>query len=112
MRLRQSGSSSGEDDGEDDCGSQKLTRAQRKRLRKKKLKEDVSRRRQIIGPLLPPSSDNDGDGDCGGAVEDTPSVRGNADDSNSQSAARNQPGKISLLGVGCESMNYSTFLFN
>ncbi|KAI7756362.1 hypothetical protein M8C21_011104 [Ambrosia artemisiifolia] len=40
-----------EEDGE--LGSQKLTRAQRKRLRKKKLKEAASHRRHIIGPQLP-----------------------------------------------------------
>ncbi|KAK1291688.1 hypothetical protein QJS10_CPB17g02600 [Acorus calamus] len=36
-----------------ECGLQKLTRAQRKRLRKRKLKESASVRRKIIGPLLP-----------------------------------------------------------
>ncbi|XP_057806801.1 uncharacterized protein LOC131021567 isoform X2 [Salvia miltiorrhiza] len=45
-------SSSDDNDG----GDGKLTRAQRKRLRKKKLKEADSRRRKIIGPLLPASN--------------------------------------------------------
>ncbi|KAK1317918.1 hypothetical protein QJS10_CPA05g01607 [Acorus calamus] len=36
-----------------ECGLQKLTRAQRKRLRKRKLKESASVRRKIIGPLVP-----------------------------------------------------------
>lgn len=34
-----------------------MTRAQRKRLRKRKLKEADSRRRKIIGPLLADSND-------------------------------------------------------
>ncbi|KAL3844682.1 hypothetical protein ACJIZ3_002085 [Penstemon smallii] len=38
-----------------DLVSEKPTRAQRKRLRKKKLKEAASQRRKIIGPLLPSS---------------------------------------------------------
>ncbi|XP_009394288.2 uncharacterized protein LOC103979796 [Musa acuminata AAA Group] len=41
-----------------DVESKKLTRAQRKRIRKRKLKEAASVRRKIIGPLLP-SSDQD-----------------------------------------------------
>ncbi|KAB2617710.1 hypothetical protein D8674_013579 [Pyrus ussuriensis x Pyrus communis] len=57
--LGESGSSatSSEDDGNDESEAQRLTRAQRKRLRKKKLKEDASRRREIIGPLLPSATD-------------------------------------------------------
>ncbi|KAA8535560.1 hypothetical protein F0562_030554 [Nyssa sinensis] len=51
-------------DGEGECGPQKLTRAQRKRLRKKKLKEEALRCRKVIGPLLPTVSD-DGKGDDG-----------------------------------------------
>lgn len=39
-------------DEHDELGFQKLTRAQRKRLRRKKLKEAASHRRQIIGPQL------------------------------------------------------------
>lgn len=34
-----------------------MTRAQRKRLRKKKLKEAASTRRKLIGPMLPTSED-------------------------------------------------------
>ncbi|XP_077217036.1 uncharacterized protein LOC143851469 [Tasmannia lanceolata] len=37
---------------------QKLTRAQRKRVRRKKLKEAASCRRKIIGPLLPSPCEN------------------------------------------------------
>lgn len=40
-------------DGIDDGAPEKLTRAQRKRIRKRKLKEAASSRRRIIGPLLP-----------------------------------------------------------
>ncbi|XP_049357787.1 uncharacterized protein LOC125822435 isoform X2 [Solanum verrucosum] len=47
------GSSSSGDQEETDHGSEKLTRAQRKRIRRKKLKEASSRRQNIIGPLLP-----------------------------------------------------------
>ncbi|PWA75985.1 hypothetical protein CTI12_AA238080 [Artemisia annua] len=36
---------------------EKLTRAQRKRLRKKKLKEAACNRREIIGPQLPPGEE-------------------------------------------------------
>nr|KAJ0219929.1 hypothetical protein LSAT_V11C200080200 [Lactuca sativa] len=43
---------------DDELGSEKLTRAQRKRLRRKKLKEAASHRRQIIGPELPPTGDD------------------------------------------------------
>lgn len=50
-------SSSDDNDGEKG-GSGRLTRAQRKRLRKKKLKEAAPQRRKIIGPLLPGSSDD------------------------------------------------------
>ncbi|MBA0770302.1 hypothetical protein Gotri_018958 [Gossypium trilobum] len=49
-----------EDDGSQ-SETQKLSRAQRKRLRKKKLKEDAFCRGKIIGPLLP-SSKKDGVG--------------------------------------------------
>ncbi|GJS03328.1 hypothetical protein Tco_0319836 [Tanacetum coccineum] len=40
-------------------GFEKLTRAQRKRLRKQKLKEAASHRREIIGPQLPGKGDDD-----------------------------------------------------
>ncbi|KAA8514825.1 hypothetical protein F0562_018004 [Nyssa sinensis] len=59
--------SSSSGDGEGERGPQKLTRAQRKRLRKKKLKEEASPRRKVVGPLLPTTSD-DGKGDDGNNV--------------------------------------------
>ncbi|KAF5187568.1 hypothetical protein FRX31_022844 [Thalictrum thalictroides] len=46
-------SSSSSESNECGSNSEKLTRAQRKRFRKKKLKEASSRRQNIIGPLLP-----------------------------------------------------------
>ncbi|CAN1342966.1 hypothetical protein LINPERPRIM_LOCUS39640 [Linum perenne] len=62
-------SSSANDDS--DGGSKKLTRAQRKRLRKKKIKEDACRRKGMIGPLLPAAEE----------AECTPGVRRNAEES-------------------------------
>ncbi|CAI9758473.1 unnamed protein product [Fraxinus pennsylvanica] len=73
--------SSSDHDGEDCNGAiQKLTRAQRKRLRRKKLKEASGQRRKIIGPMPLLSKANDGgngggDGVAGKAPE---SVRQNA----------------------------------
>ncbi|XP_057981905.1 uncharacterized protein LOC131167106 [Malania oleifera] len=53
-------SPSEEEEGDaDTAGPKKLTRAQRKRLRKQKLKEEASRRRKIIGPLLLSTSQDD-----------------------------------------------------
>ena len=70
-----SNSSSSTDDGDGgERGSHKLTRAQRKRLRKKKLKIDASRRGQIIGPLLPAPVDDDNVG----LEKESPTVRRNA----------------------------------
>lgn len=71
------------DDGESESAPQKLTRAQRKRLRKKKLKDD---RKQLVGPLLPsPSLDSYGgciEGGGGSTGEKcTQPVRQNAEDS-------------------------------
>ena len=65
MEKSSCSASDGNDDSE--SGTQKLTRAQRKRLRKKKHKEDASRRGKIIGPLLP-STKEVGDGGCTGGV--------------------------------------------
>lgn len=49
----------GEGESEGECDKPKnLTRAQRKRLRRKKLKEAASNRRKFIGPMLP-SYEND-----------------------------------------------------
>lgn len=46
-------------EGECKTETQKRTRAQRKRIRKKKLREDVRRRGNIIGPL-PPQVEQEG----------------------------------------------------
>ncbi|KAK8948883.1 hypothetical protein KSP39_PZI004947 [Platanthera zijinensis] len=42
-----------------DSGSEKLTRARRKRIRRRKLKEAFSTRRKIIGPLYLPLGHGD-----------------------------------------------------
>ncbi|KAK2981203.1 hypothetical protein RJ640_030592 [Escallonia rubra] len=77
LEERDSSSSSSDEEGE--CGSEKLTRAQRKRLRKKKLKEAASQRRRIIGPVLPTAND-DGDGEGAQVDSSCPQdVRRNAD---------------------------------
>nr|GMC97095.1 uncharacterized protein LOC109177932 isoform X1 [Ipomoea batatas]GME17923.1 uncharacterized protein LOC109177932 isoform X1 [Ipomoea batatas] len=67
-------SSSSASDHEGGCEPQKLTRAQRKRIRRKKMKEAASRRQKIIGPLLPNASD------VGAEIADEhpPGVRQNA----------------------------------
>ncbi|XP_019182977.1 PREDICTED: uncharacterized protein LOC109177932 isoform X2 [Ipomoea nil] len=69
-----SSSSSASDDHEGGCEPQKLTRAQRKRIRRKKMKEAASRRQNIIGPLLANASD------VGAEIADEypPGVRQNA----------------------------------
>ena len=69
-----SSSSDGDGDGDGDGGKQKLTRAQRKRLRKKKLRQAAFQRRPIIGPLLPTSSE----ADEGLVLDETQPVRHNA----------------------------------
>ncbi|GAB4849112.1 hypothetical protein Ancab_003920 [Ancistrocladus abbreviatus] len=64
--VENTGSSSS--DHSDECGPEKLSRAQRKRIRRKKLKEAATHRRKLIGPVLPSTSE-----DCsvvdGGATE-------------------------------------------
>ncbi|PRQ48232.1 hypothetical protein RchiOBHm_Chr2g0108411 [Rosa chinensis] len=86
----ESSATSGDEDGNGESEIQKLTRAQRKRLRKKKLKEDASRRRQIIGPLLPLT--------VGEGENCTPDVRRNASEEPSdqppQSGCSNQKNKV------------------
>ncbi|KAI3722706.1 hypothetical protein L2E82_33748 [Cichorium intybus] len=73
-------SASSEED--DELGSGKLTRAQRKRLRKKKLKEGGSHRRQIIGPELPSTGDDQIDGEGSGVpeIQQSEGVRRNVSD--------------------------------
>ncbi|GMJ04005.1 hypothetical protein like AT5G67640 [Hibiscus trionum] len=86
--FEESKSSSPKTDDEDDgiqAETQKLSRSQRKRLRKKKLKEHASRRGKIIGPLLPPSQ-CDGVGPLQGEPE---GVRQNAPEE--QVASRDKP---------------------
>lgn len=95
LGLGEIGSSSTSDEGGNDGGSQKLTRAQRKRLRRKKLKEHACRRRKIIGPLLPPQiEDEDVEGNSifgGDKLEnEPPTVRCYAAEE-----AYNKPGELS-----------------
>ncbi|KAL6521595.1 hypothetical protein OROGR_018164 [Orobanche gracilis] len=74
IEERYSSPSSGHDNEGDNGGTEKLTRAKRKRLRKRKLKEAALKPRKIIGPLLPGSYDGKND-----VVNDVPSnVRQNA----------------------------------
>ncbi|XP_062073288.1 uncharacterized protein LOC133777611 [Humulus lupulus] len=73
-----SNASSSDDDDDGESGSQKLTRAQRKRLRKKNLKIDASRRGQIVGPLLPPPGPAANKENFGVENQSSPSVRRNA----------------------------------
>ncbi|KAG5528378.1 hypothetical protein RHGRI_029150 [Rhododendron griersonianum] len=83
-------SSSSDDEGE--CGPQKLTRAQRKRIRKKKVREAASRRRKLIGPVLP--GDDDGSGDLSNESQGV--VRNAAEKSDIGSA---MPGTVSMSGL-------------
>ncbi|KAJ7944541.1 putative Histone-lysine N-methyltransferase NSD3 [Quillaja saponaria] len=76
--LDDSHSSSTSNDDGSEPESQKLTRAQRKRLRKKKLKEEASRRGNVIGPLLPLINPNESSDLVG--KEESPAVRRNADE--------------------------------
>ncbi|KAI4315087.1 hypothetical protein L6164_027933 [Bauhinia variegata] len=77
--LDDSGNSSRSGD-ESETDQQRLSRAQRKRVRKKKLKEEATRRGKLIGPLLPltPTIQQ---GDT--VAEGSPAVRSNASEENS-----------------------------
>ncbi|RDX94630.1 hypothetical protein CR513_22969, partial [Mucuna pruriens] len=63
---------------ENDSEAVKLTRAQRKKIRKKKLKEEAIHRGKLIGPLLPliPTQ----------VAEDAPGVRSNAPEEGDEAA--------------------------
>lgn len=80
--MEETGYSTSDDNGDGEpVRPQQLTRAQRKRLRKKKLKEDACRRGKIIGPLLPSTRNDVGDlgGGDGDVVEkEPPAVRRSA----------------------------------
>lgn len=71
-------SSSGEQ--ESDHGPEKLTRAQRKRIRRKKLKKAASRRQNIIGPLLPTEESDDKSVNVSKTDEEPQGVRENANE--------------------------------
>ncbi|XP_029129755.1 uncharacterized protein LOC109811106 isoform X2 [Cajanus cajan] len=74
---------SGTLDGYDDASTsgdsetEKLTRAQRKKIRKKKLKEETTHRGKLIGPLLPLRPTQAG--------QDAPPVRSNASEEGAKS---------------------------
>lgn len=72
MERGKGSSSSSSSSGDEGDEPKKLTRAQRKRLRKKKLKEAASTHRKFIGPTLP----GEANGDVAG--EGPPCVRQNA----------------------------------
>lgn len=94
--MEETGYSTSDDNGDGEpVRPQQLTRAQRKRLRKKKLKEDACRRGKIIGPLLPSTSDDVGDpgGGDGDVVEkEPPAVRRSAAE-NKLDATTNKSGE-------------------
>lgn len=83
---------------DDETEHQNLSRAQRKRLRKKKLKEEASRRGKLIGPLLPSSTSNDG-GPSDIAGNESQSIRENADEEHDgpQSVRQNASEKPGLI---------------
>ncbi|KAK6923942.1 hypothetical protein RJ641_010142 [Dillenia turbinata] len=88
-------SSSGEEDGR--CDSNKLTRSQRKRLRKKKLKEASAQRRRFIGPLLPSSASTDNQSNLNN--EESPYVRQNASEKLPNITDYDTPGASDLAEV-------------
>ncbi|KAG2724108.1 hypothetical protein I3760_01G002800 [Carya illinoinensis] len=94
--LEETGYSTSDDNGDGEpVRPQQLTRAQRKRLRKKKLKEDACRRGKIIGPLLPSTRNDVGDlgGGDGDVVEkEPPAVRRSAAE-NKLDATTNKSGE-------------------
>lgn len=61
---------------ERDSETEKLSRAQRKKIRKKKLKEEALHRGKLIGPLLPLTSTQ--------VARDAPPVRSNASNEGSK----------------------------
>lgn len=90
--LEESGCSACDDTDGESGPRRKLPRAQRKRLRKKKLKEDASRRGNITGPLLPSTSESEAgrSGGGGGVIEtEPPGVRRNAAKSKVDATADN-----------------------
>lgn len=76
-----------------------MTRAQRKRLRKRKLKEAATQRRKIIGPLFPPGL-NDGVDGSHGSAEDACNV---ADEGVRENTATQVSGDLSHSHVEASS---------
>jgi len=91
-----SSTSSSDDEGE--CGPQKLTRAQRKRIRKKKVKEAAaSRRRKLIGPLLP--GGDDGSCDLSNEAQGVPQNVGEPAASSNQNKRKHRERSIPSTSV-------------
>ncbi|XP_010559204.1 PREDICTED: uncharacterized protein LOC104827677 [Tarenaya hassleriana] len=101
------GSSDSEDEYEDGVGdelntAQKPSRAQRKRLRKKMLKEEAVRRGKLIGPLLPSTTaetrrtvaDTHSDSEIGGGGSGEQCVRGNAPENKEKFCGRDKMGRV------------------
>ncbi|XP_019444952.1 PREDICTED: uncharacterized protein LOC109348832 isoform X2 [Lupinus angustifolius] len=74
-------STSGEE--EQSCETEKLTRAQRKKIRKKKLKEEAIHRGRLIGPMLPLPHATTRDQ----VAERAPPVRSNASEKGDETAS-------------------------
>ncbi|XP_062177971.1 uncharacterized protein LOC133882773 isoform X2 [Alnus glutinosa] len=89
--LEESGCSACDDTDGESGPRRKLTRAQRKRLRKKKLKEDASRRGNIVGPLLRPSTSESEGGDV---ETEPPDVRRNVAEKKVDATAANSAGPL------------------
>ncbi|XP_022751191.1 uncharacterized protein LOC111299926 isoform X1 [Durio zibethinus] len=94
--AKSSSSTSNEEDDGSQAETQKLSRAQRKRLRKKKLKEDAFRRGKIIGPLLPLSED----GGVGLLQTEPQGVRENAADKQVDSSDKPDDDLLNALTLG------------
>ncbi|BAU00307.1 hypothetical protein LR48_Vigan06g024300 [Vigna angularis] len=71
---------------EHDSETEKLSRAQRKKIRKKKLKEEVVHRGKLIGPLLPLTSTQ--------VTRDAPPVRSNASEEGGVADCGGKSGKV------------------
>lgn len=77
-------------DEEQESEPEKLTRAQRKKIRKKKLKEQAIRRGKLIGPLLPLNPTNTNQ--CANPdAKHSPPVRSNASE-NEEISGADEPG--------------------
>lgn len=88
--LEEDRGSSSSGDQESDHGPAKLTRAQRKRIRRKKLKEAASRRQNIIGPLLPTQESDDKGVNVSTTDEEPQGIRKNANETDDAESCSKQ----------------------